>query len=310
MLKRWISFLMVLVLLVTTSTFTSVAAGETPYQKYASHPQIKLWGSVVPYNDASAGLTDTPSIIPYIAKNNPTGICAVIFPGGGYGNLSKTNEGSKIAEFLNSKGISAFVVYYRTTNGGTMNYDYRAIMSDGLRAVKYVRYNATEFAINPQRIFTIGFSAGGHLTSMTATNFDFQVSDPKYTPDAIDAVSARPDAAAPCYAVSSICKPYSHKGTRTVFARGNAQIEEKYSAENAVTTNTPPVFLWHTWNDPTVPAEASLAFAAALEAKNIPCELHIYANGGHGLNLAAGNATAYTWSAHLTAWAFRTFSDK
>ena len=201
------------------------------------------------------------------------------------------------------------MVYYRTTESGKYAYDYRAILSDGLRAVKHVRYNAADYGINPDKIFTIGFSAGGHLTCMTATNYDFQVADPKYTPDAIDAVSARPNAAAPSYAVSSISKPYSHSGTRTYFARGDAALEKKFSAENAVTENTPPIFLWHTWNDTTVPVQTCLAFAAALNDKNIPCELHIYANGSHGLGLAADNKTAQTWSSLLTEWAFRTLGD-
>ena len=309
MKKRIVSLLMAAVLLLIACTFTSVAAEQTPYEKYKSHPPTKLWGDVIPYNDASKNLKFTPRMIPYIAENNPSGISAVIFPGGGYSSLSTDKEGVKIAQYLNSKGISAFVVYYRTTEGGKLSYDYRAILSDGLRAVKHVRYNAKSYGIDPEKIFTIGFSAGGHLTCMTATNYDFQVEDPKYTPDAIDAVSARPNAAAPCYAVSSISKPYAHSGTRTYFARGDKELEKKFSAELAVTENTPPIFLWHTWNDTTVPVQTCLGFAAALNDKNIPCELHIYASGNHGLGLAADNKTASNWSELLAAWAFRTFGD-
>ena len=310
MKKRTVSLVLALILLIMSCMLTPVAAEQTPYEKYKNHPMKKLWGDVIPYNDVPKGLKSTPIIIPYVAENNTSGICAVVFPGGGYSTLSTDKEGAKIAQYLNSQGISAFVVHYRTTDSGKLSYDYHAILSDGLRAIKHVRYNANEYGIDPDKIFTIGFSAGGHLTCMTATNFDFQVDDPKYTPDAIDAVSARPNAAAPCYAVSSISKTYSHIGTRTYFARGNAELELKFSAENAITENTPPIFLWHTWNDTTVPVQTCLTFAAALNDKNIPCELHIYANGSHGLGLADTNKTAKSWPTLVTEWAFRTLADK
>ncbi len=306
-LSRVISLIMSVIFVVSLATFSAEA--QTPAEKYAKHPAQKLWGSVVPYNNMGANTTTAPLIVPYIAENNPSGICAVIFPGGGYSSLSTTNEGSKIAQFLNSKGISAFIVYYRVTESDSRQYDYRAILSDGLRAVKYVRYNADEFGIEPDRIFTIGFSAGGHLTCMTATHFDFEVNDPKYTPDAIDAVSGRPNAAAPSYAVATIEKNYTHAGTQRYFARGSTQIQHDFSAENSVTENTPPIFLWHTWDDSTVPVQNSIGFAAALAEKNIPCELHVYASGKHGLGLAEDNATANTWSELLSNWAFRTLGQ-
>lgn len=302
--KRAIALMMSLVFVVSLCTFGVEA--QTPAEKYSKHTPMELWGSVIPYNNMGDATGSIPFIIPYIAEDNPSGICAVIFPGGGYSSLSKTNEGSKIAEFLNSKGISAFVVYYRVTESDFRKYDYRAILSDGLRAVKYVRYNATEFGIDPDRIFTIGFSAGGHLTCMSATHYDFEVDDPKYTHDAIDAVSARPNAAAPCYAVASIEKSYAHAGTQKYFARGDKQLQHDYSAENSVTAETPPIFLWHTWDDTTVPVQNSIGFAAALAEKNIPCELHIYGSGKHGLNLAEDNPTAFTWPELLSDWVFRT----
>lgn len=311
---RIISLLLSVVFVFSLCTFTTSAAdgGETPAQKYANHAPINLWGDVVPYNGVGANTNVVPKIYPYIAEDNPTGMCAVIFPGGGYSALSTEKEGSNIAKFLNDQGISAFVVHYRHSDGGKRGYDYRAILSDGLRGVKFARYNAEEFGIDPDKIFTIGFSAGGHLTCMTATHFDFEVDDPNYTPDEIDAVSARPNAAAPSYAVATICESYTHGGTRDYFSRGDKQIQKDFSAENSVTENTPPIFLWHTWDDTTVPIQNCLGFAAALADANIPCELHIYGRGTHGLGLGNGeygtskNPTAYNWSTLLVDWLGRT----
>ena len=282
---------------------TSAAdGGQTPAEKYANHKAINLWGDVVPYNGVGANTNVVPKIYPYIAEDNPTGMCAVIFPGGGYSALSTEKEGSAIAQYLNKQGISAFVVHYRTSDGGKRGYDYRAILSDGLRGVKFARYNAEEFGIDPDKIFTIGFSAGGHLTCMTATHFDFEVDDPNYTPDEIDAVSARPNAAAPSYAVATICESYTHGGTRDYFSRGNKDIQRDFSAENSVTEDTPPIFLWHTWDDTTVPIQNCLGFAAALADAGIPYEMHIYARGAHGLGLAPGNESVSQWTALLGQW--------
>ncbi len=282
----------------------------SPSAKYAEHEGILLWGNTTPpYNNMGENTDEIPMIYPYIAENNPTGICAVIYPGGGYSHLSKENEGSKIAQFLNENGITAFVVHYRTTDYGKQDYDYRAILSDGLRAVKHVRYNAEEYGIDPDKIFTIGFSAGGHLTYMSGTHYDFAVEDPAYAPDEIDEVSARPNAIAPCYAVCTIEKSYSNSGTRTVFAQGDAELEHFFSAENSVTEDTPPTFLWHTWDDGTVPVKNSLDFAKELAKYGIPCEMHLYAQGSHGIALAKDNPTAYTWSSYLVKWAFRILSE-
>ena len=281
---------------------SATGSTKTPYEKYATHKAIKLWGNVVPYNNMGKGTDVSPTIAPYIAKDNPTGMCAVVIPGGGYSSLSMAKDGTQIAEYLNSQGISAFIVSYRITDKGARAYDYRAILSDGLRAVKFVRYNAEEFGIDPDKIFTIGASAGGHLASMTATHYDFEVNDPNYTHDEIDAVSARPNATVLSYPASSLEKNFAHAGTRDNFTGGNSLLKKKYSAENSVTEDTPPMFIWHTWEDSKVPALNSIALAAALADKGIPCELHVFQEGDHGLGLAKNASTAHTWPSLATEW--------
>lgn len=304
------TFAVVLAFLLCSIGTVAIAEEQTPYEKYAAHTPINLWGSEIPYNDDGRNTDFVPTIVPYIAKDNPTGACAIIFPGGGYSYVSGDYEGADVARFLNGKGISAFVVNYRTTERGNRQYDYRAILSDGLRAVRYARYNADEFGIDPYKIFTMGFSAGGHLTSMTATHFDFEIDDPNYTHDIIDSVSARPDAAAPCYAVASIEKSYTHAGTSNIFSGGDSQIKFDYSAENSVTGSTPPIFLWHTWDDNVVPVQNCLGFAAALADYGIPCEMHIYMSGRHGIGLGQDNATAKSWSDSLVNWVNRIFEGE
>lgn len=305
---RVISIILTAVMIMSLSSLGISAEGteQTPAEKYRFHKPINLWGNVIPYNGIGKNTTVTPTITPYIASENPTGICAVLIPGGGYSSLSMDKDGVQIAKYLNSQGISAFIVSYRVTEKGARGYDYRAILSDGLRGVKFVRYNAEEFGIDPNKIVTIGASAGGHLASMTATHFDFEVDDPNYTPDEIDAVSARPDATALSYPATSLEKDFAHAGTRDNFTAGNKQLQKKYSAENSVKENTPPLFIWHTWQDTTVPAQNSISFAEALAREGIPCELHIYNDGNHGLGLAANSKTAHTWPALMTEWLQKT----
>lgn len=304
---RLVSIMMTAVMAASLCSVGAVgaAAEQTPAQKYAAHREINLWGDVIPYNNMGANTTTVPTIVPYIAANNPDGLCAVIIPGGGYSGLSMEKDGIQIAQYLNSVGISAFIVKYRVTGSGRA-YDYRAILSDGLRGVRFVRYNAEEFGINPDKLFTIGFSAGGHLASMTATHYDFQVSDSRYTPDAIDAMSAKPNATVLSYPATSICESYAHAGTRTNFARGDQLIEKMFSGERSVDENTPPIFIWHTWQDTKVSVLNSISFVDALREAGVPCEMHIYGEGDHGLGIATKGKTAYSWPEYMTAWIHRT----
>lgn len=241
---------------------------------------------------------DKPALTIWLAdpaKAVGTGI--VVCPGGGYGNLAMDHEGKQIAEYLNSLGISAFVLKYRLGP----RYHHPAPLQDAQRAIRIVRQRAKEFGVGPNRIGIWGFSAGGHLASTAATHFDAgnaSASDP------IQRMSSRPDFAVLAYPVISFTTGYVHKGSRRNLL-GDAPDEklmELLSNEKQVTKETPPTFLFHTNEDTGVPAENSVLFYLALRKAGVPAEMHIYERGRHGVGLAQKDPILATWSGRLTDW--------
>src|SRR5260370_29248075 len=112
---------------------------------------------------------DQPSIAPYsVPAGRGTGAAVVVCPGGGYSHLAMDHEGDQIAKWLNSLGVSAFVLKYRLGP----KYRHPAELSDAQRAIRTIRYKAAEYRVSPDRIGIMGFSAGGHLASTAGTHFD------------------------------------------------------------------------------------------------------------------------------------------
>lgn len=234
------------------------------------------------------------------AKQKANGAAFVICPGGGYGGLAADHEGTQVAKWFNGLGVSAFVLHYRL---GSQGYHYPTQLIDVQRAIRHVRANAKEYGIDPHRIGVIGFSAGGHLTSMAATLFDEK--PPGATNDSIDQVSARPDVAVPCYPVISMSEAYMHRGSRKNLLGPNDADEElakKVSTDLRVTEKTPPVFLFQTDEDTAVPAENAVSFYLACRKHKVPAELHVYRPGPHGVGLYLGDPVLGTWSGHLRDW--------
>lgn len=278
-----------------------------------NHDKIYLYNEGnVPY-DSDGDTRKYVFITPYLAAH-PTGGAVVVFPGGGYNHLSNaTNKGgadndgdqkesSAIAEWYNAQGISVFVVNYRTTSVDG-DVDYRHILADGMRAVRYVRANADKFYVNADKIAVQGYSAGGHLASVLLTKNNFAVDDEHYVADEIDAVSAKANAAVLCYAVTSLEDGLTHKGTAKVFSGGDEEIKKAYSSVLNVTADTSPCFLWCHESDGTVSSQNTYEMAAALQAKNVECEMHVFDDNGttaHGVGVAQDYAEAKTWPSLAT----------
>ena len=173
---------------------------------------------------------------------------------------------------------------------------------DVQRALRWVRAKSAEHGRDPARIGIIGFSAGGHLTSMAATLFDEK--PPGMTADEIDQVSARPDVAVPVYPVISMVGDKAHQGSRKNLL-GPEHTEEQarqVSTDLRVTADTPPVFLFQTDQDTVVPAENAVAFYLACRRHGVPSEMHIYEPGPHGVGLSLGDPVLGTWPGHLRDW--------
>ncbi|MBR6915030.1 MAG: prolyl oligopeptidase family serine peptidase, partial [Clostridia bacterium] len=161
--------------------------------------------------------------------------------------------------------------------------------------------HADELLIDPDKIAVLGFSAGGHLASCASTVYDGGLSDG----DEIDRTSCRPDAGILCYAVISMLEPWTHDGTRDVMMGDRPDREEltrRLTGYLNVTEDTPPIFMFHTTEDSTVPQQNSLLMAQALAEKKIPYELHMFMDGGHGLGLAEGRPGLEKWGELASIW--------
>lgn len=274
---------------------TAAWAGEAP-------KRILLWpdGAPMAANQKDTEVSpDKPTLDLHIAEHNPTGAAVVICPGGGYGWLAMSYEGQDVAEWYKSLGVTAFVLRYRHAPG----YHYPVPLLDVQRAMRWVRAHAEEYHLNVKRIGVMGFSAGGHLASMAATHFDDGDAKAK---DPIDRVSSRPDFAVLCYAVITMTNDrFTHQGSRSNLLGdkvNDQKLRQYVSSELAVTKATPPVFIFQTDEDGTVPPENAALFYMACHEKGVPAELHIFRKGQHGVGMAQKVEGTRAWPGLLATW--------
>ncbi|OBR05558.1 Endo-1,4-beta-xylanase B [Colletotrichum higginsianum IMI 349063] len=215
----------------------------------------------------SRGITkqfDTAQVT-YFPAANSTGTGVLVCPGGGYARVSIVKEGYTPAAFLNNLGIDAWVLDYTTASNATAPI-YPKPQSEALEALDYIReQNRTT------KLGIWGFSAGGHLAAVTLT-------DP----------AARLDFGILAYPVITLEGSYTHVGSRNnlIGANSTAEARQKLSAQNLVSATTPPTFLFHTFNDGSVPVQNTLLFAEAMAAHKRPTQVLVLPDGSHGLGLA------------------------
>jgi acetyl esterase/lipase len=238
-----------------------------------------------------------PVLLAHPAKAKANGTAVIIMPGGGYNFLSIVKEGHEVADWLNSLGISAFILKYRLKE-----YGQPAPLYDALQAMRLLRSRAAEFNIHPARIGVLGFSAGGHLAASVCTHF----TEPVYaSADPVLArVSTRPDFAVLVYPVISVHAPHVHTGSRTSMFGDNPSIEllDYYSNERQVNQTTPMTFLVHGSDDRSVPVENSLLYQEALRKAGVPVELHAYQHAPHGFGLRTIDGPASQWPKRCEEW--------
>lgn len=246
--------------------------------------------------------TETPGMceeIPvldiYIPEKQTSDIAVVILPGGGY-SMRAPHEGAGYAEFLNSRGIAAFVCQYRVAP-----HRFPLPLLDARRAVRYVRYFADKFGINKEKVYIMGSSAGGHLAALTSTYnlpIDFEGLDE------IDQECGKPDGQILCYPVIKLLgKGVAHlESGKNLLGDLQAELGEELSPDLIADETTPKAFIWHTFNDSCVNVVNSLDYAKRLRQKQVPVELHIYPDGPHGLGLAQTYPHVANWSEQLIRW--------
>ncbi len=234
--------------------------------------------------------------------NKPNGASILILPGGGYRWVVVDREGFEMARWLAARGVTAFVLYYRLPGDGWAAGPNTALV-DAQRAIRTIRHQAQRFSLDPSRVATMGFSAGGHLCADLMTRHAERVQPPI---DAIDALSAKPFLAAPVYPVVSMSAPHAHAGSRERLVGKDASldIERRHSPHLHVARDNPPVFLLHAEDDKSVPVENALFLRDALSKQGVTTETHLFTRGGHGFGLRkAAGLPVGAWPELFLSWA-------
>ena len=251
------------------------------------------------------------TLTPFLPEGDGPFPAIIVCPGGSYFWLDKENEGIRVAEWLRSEGIAAFVLYYRT--GGWAGFSFAtkaaqhknrhpAMISDIQRAITIVRGDAATFGIDPNRLGVMGFSAGGHLVASAAL-----YSDTDFTGMAAG-ISLRPDFAAPIYPVVTMEDGYVHKRSRRGLLgeknMDNRVMRDSLSLERHVTPSAPPFFLLACKDDPIVDYHNSVVLDSALTSAGVPHEFTLYEAGGHGFGAAPEKQGPETsqWQKKFIQW--------
>ncbi|GAA0585910.1 alpha/beta hydrolase [Rhizomicrobium electricum] len=230
----------------------------------------------------------------------PDGSAALVIPGGGYTVIVVDHEGFETARRLNKAGITAFVLQYRLPAEGWAD-SANVPLQDMQRAMRLIRANAKDYAIDPARLGVVGFSAGGHMAATLATRYAEQV----YTPiDAADRIDPKPAFAGLVYPVITL-GPGTHADSRNCLLGADqspARIAA-YSCDQRVTPATVPSYVTFGQNDTLVPPGPNgLAMYKALMAANVPVELHAFENGPHGYGLTGENPIGAQNADLFLAW--------
>jgi acetyl esterase/lipase len=235
--------------------------------------------------DERIAFVERPTLTAFPAdKESANGSAVIICPGGAYNILAWPKEGVEVAEWFNSIGVTAFVLKYRVPRRIPDKIHWEP-MQDVQRAVRVVRHDAEKWNIDPDRIGTLGFSAGGHLTVMSGVQFRTKCYEPV---DEADRESCRPDFICPIYC-AYLGEDYDDK---TKIELGSLV---------TVTEDTPPTFMVVTWDDALRGAQSALLLAR-LRQHNVPAELHVYAEGGHGYGMRPSEDPVSKWPELLHAW--------
>ena len=240
---------------------------------------------------------DKPHLEIFLGYGSGPHTAVIVCPGGGYRNLAYDKEGTRIAEWLNLRGITAFILTYRLSP----RYQYPAPILDGYRSVRWVRAHAQQFDLAADRIGMWGFSAGGHLVGMVGTHFDD--GDPQAA-DPIDRVSDRPDFVISSYGALSLEPGAVRPGAMTSLLgdHPDPKLIDDLSPDKHVSARTPPFFLYATTPDQSVPVLSSVFFYTALVRAGAPAELHIFQTGSHGTALGQSNPELAEWPTLLENW--------
>lgn len=289
---RWRCWLMIGFSTALSCVSTNLRAADLP-------PTISLWPKVAPGENEVIGpeaevvrqderktTRITNVSIPTLTLFRPkadkdTGAAIIVCPGGGYSYVVVDKEGSEVAEWLSTLGVTGVLLKYRVPVRKDQP-RHGPPVQDAQRAISLLRHRATELGLNPDRIGIMGFSAGGHVAACASTQFAKRTYEPV---DDADKQSCRPDLSLLIYPAYLTLKDQG----------------DKLAPEVPVTSQAPPTFLMMTQDD-GVRVESALFYYLALKQAKVPTELHLYPSGGHGYGLRLEGHTAATWPHRAEDW--------
>lgn len=282
----------------TACLLTSHAIAQSPNAK-----QVFVWPDLAPgETERTTGTmlptrpNDNPPIIRiekirrppmdiYPASKNANGAAVLILPGGGFGRVVPNLEGSEAAEWLGELGVTCFVLNYRTRLENNADEPaWKRPLQDAQRAMRWIRANSEQWNLNPDQVGLLAFSAGGQVGSILITS-----QEAAYVPiDAIDEQSFLPNFAMLVY-------PWQIYDNQT----------DSLLSEIKVTPSTPPSFIVHTHDDNSTSLGSVLLYAD-MKRNEVPAELHVYENGGHGYGTRdRPNSDIGSWPDRATDWLVR-----
>ena len=276
--------------LAAAACLASLHAADAPV---ADHQVIPLWPTGAP--GSAARMTEPekvagnnisnihqPTLTVYLpAAGNGTGCAIVVAPGGGHRNLSFKNEGTEVGRWFAEHGIAAFVLKYRLAKddavpaGGAQPYTVeRDALADAQRALRLVRSHAAEWHLNPAAVGIVGFSAGGELAALAASQHD--AGNPTAT-DPVERLGCRPDF--------------------------QGLIYPGQSQKIAPTKDSPPAFLACGFNDRQDISEGLANVYLLFKKAGVPTDFHVYAGAGHGFgSREVGRSPAGEWFPQFRAF--------
>ncbi|UFH33450.1 alpha/beta hydrolase [Chryseobacterium sp. C-71] len=225
----------------------------------------------------------------------------IIIPGGGYSKLTYDEGAFQIAKWMNTQGISAFVLNYRLPTSTDLIQREIAPLQDIQAAIKYIRKSSAQWGISPDQVGVVGTSAGGHLATM-ASNISKDYTELKGDWENISLI---PDFAILFCPVIDLGE-YAHKGSRDSLLGENASPEKikEYSMQNLVTDKTPPTILFHNQDDTAVPPMNSILYFKAMTKNKVKGAMFIFPKGGHRFFVTDKDPLNENWKKLCADWLF------
>lgn len=274
-------------------------------------PSLPLWPEGPPgggFRRQPLGADSPPIFVrnvemPTLRVFRPTranGRALLAIPGGAYTFVSIANEGVDIARDMTARGYTVFVLVYRLPGEG---WDDRedVPLQDAQRAIRLIRSLAGSMGYDPAQVFTVGFSAGGHLAATLSTGF----AEPVYAQrDSIDRLSAKPRASGLIYPVISQVEGIGHAESTLRLLGPDPEMSSivRRSPDLHVDEETPALFLVHAIDDPAVPLENSLLMLGAMRGRRRPVEAHLFDRGGHGFGAGVRGEPTGAWLGLFATW--------